>query len=71
MATRADLVGAARHDGFLGESKAAIAEWGELELGVPLRLVDPSNSFYVCGDLRIGPIKVEKSHLEAFMSLGS
>lgn len=27
--------------------------------------------FYVSGDLRIGPIKTQKIHLDAFMSLGS
>jgi hypothetical protein len=46
-------------------------ERGELELGVSVRLVDPSHLFYVCVDMRIGLIKTKKSHLKAFMSLGS
>lgn len=46
--------------------------WGEPELGVSVRLVDPSHLFYVLVDLRVGLIKMKKkSHLEAFMSLGS
>lgn len=61
MATRADCVRAARCDGVLGERQAATAEQGELELGGPLRPVDSSKHFYVCGDLRIGPIKMEKA----------
>lgn len=33
---------------------------GELELGVSVRLVDPSHLFYVCVDLRVGLIKMKK-----------
>lgn len=34
--------------------------WGEPELGVSVRLVDPSHLFYVRVDLRVGLIKMKK-----------
>lgn len=44
---------------------------GEPELRVSVRLGDPSDPFYVSVDMRIGLVKTKKSHLKAFMSLGS
>lgn len=47
--------------GLVGDSLRSDMQWGELELRVSVRLVDPSHPFYVCVDMRIGLIKTKKA----------